>query len=419
MKTHKTLQFKISNRTNKNKLKSLEKLRHHFKKLVNFSLHKLGKDKKPSYESLQRVNQLNSAYSQIAKKFAEEQYKSYKNNETNNKFPRFSNNINVSLDERVLRIKESDETKDFSHWAKLSLVPYQQINLPILSAESQIEELKSRDFDFQKAQLIKKDDWYLHVTIEKEVELPEDSDHFVGVDLGINNSASVSVLNKSGEIKERKVFDKPFSYDYFLEKLNHIEEKIAEFQSKNLEEKIDQFYEKRNNFVDDYLHKLSRKIVDFADQYSNSVIVLEKLKNLKNNCYNKSKKHNKRLDKWIYRKLINFIQYKAHFNEIRYQTVNPAFTSQVCTHCFERSLTRRSSNVTQGRCQSCKKVVNNMDLLASVNLVRRLFFYKENKSSYRESSSNKANSNNGFTEANQFGFVKQLRCDVRFETQPI
>jgi IS605 OrfB family transposase len=396
MKTQKTFQFKISSHTNSSKLEKLDKLSYQFKKLVNYYCYSITRDKSNIYETAREASPLSSAFCQIAGDVGQEQIESYKNTHFDNKIP-------VRLDERVLNIKNSSDT-DFNYWATISTIPYDQIDVPILGAEKQFNKLENRDFDFQQAQLLKKEnDWYLHVTISLEKDIPSNFDHFVGIDLGINNIATLTVQDKKGNVLETKTFDS----SYYLEKINHFDKKVAEFKSKNLHNKVDDFYEKKNNFIDDYLHKISNEIVNIASNYSNCCIVLENLKNLKQNQFNQSKNHNKRLQKWHYNKLQEFIQYKTHLNNIPYRKVSPAFTSQVCTHCQQRSLTRRSSNVTVGKCQSCKAVVNNMDRLASVNLVKRLFFYMENSPSHCESGSNETAEFDGFTEA--YSFVEQLR----------
>jgi IS605 OrfB family transposase len=399
MKTQKTFQFKISNRTNSSKLEKIDKLSYQFKKLVNYYCYSYQHDKSNIYEKARQVTPLNSAYCQIARDVGQEQVDSYSDIHFDDKIP-------VRMDERVLSIESSNESDKFNYWVTISSVPYDQIKVPILGAESHFETLEQRDFDFQQVQLIQKDDeWYLHVTVSNEKELPDQYDHFVGIDLGINNIATVTVMDKDGNQLEHKVFDS----GYYMDKIRHFDKRISECQSNKAYDRAQQFYQDKVNFIDDYLHKLSTKIINIASQYENTCLVMENLKHLKAQQFNKSKAHNQRLKKWHYRKLQDMLKYKAHDNNISYRCVHPAFTSQVCTHCQQRSLIRRSDDVTVGKCQSCESVVNNMDVLASVNLVRRLFFYMENKSGHCESGPDETAEFEGFTEANHFGLVEQLK----------
>ncbi len=155
-------------------------------------------------------------------------------------------------------------------------------------------------------------------------------------------------------------------------------------------------------------HKISRKTVDIAEKYDNSVIVMEKLEGIRDNTDN-SKQHNWKLHNWPFGQLQEFITYKAHNSSIAVRRVHPAYTSQVCRDCLGK--TERASQA-RTVCQSCKKEYN-ADWLGASNIVRRLFGYMSNNlggSDYcPEHGSEETKGATGSTFGLTKGFVAQLQ----------
>ncbi len=72
---------------------------------------------------------------------------------------------------------------------------------PLKGFAEHIKLLKSLDFACKDARLQRSgDDYNLIVHIETEAEIPceEDFEHFIGVDLGLNNLAVIVVQNRAG-----------------------------------------------------------------------------------------------------------------------------------------------------------------------------------------------------------------------------
>lgn len=79
-------------------------------------------------------------------------------------------------------------------------------------------------------------------------------------------------------------------------------------------------------------HKVSRAIVNFAQQTKVTTIRLEQLANIRQTTRT-SRKNEKNLHTWSFYRLASFIEYKANLVGIKVEYVNPAYTSQTCPSC--------------------------------------------------------------------------------------
>ncbi len=133
---------------------------------------------------------------------------------------------------------------------------------------------------------------------------------------------------------------------------------------------------------EDIVHKLSKYIVDIALSY-NAEIVMEDLKRIKERILSKNNKSglNRRFSLANFRKIQNFIEYKAKWHGIRVSYVNPAHTSSICPFCGSKlsSPDDGENKDPMGRralyCPSCGKYYHR-DFIATLNLFRK---YKEKK----------------------------------------
>lgn len=388
MKTTKALTFKVMDPNNNKK----EKLNHTIRqnrRCTNFYLHEIAKDPEqienknlPTiYEKAKERFDLQTSILQQCGRVAIEKYKSYDNNDNNKQIPHFDSFIEVRMDKRALSLKETDN--NFNLWASISTTGG-RIHVPIRGGNYQFNQLKETDFNFEDARLFIKDkEFYLTFHIKMDVDIPNENnfEHFVGIDLGVNNLATVVVQNRKGDILESKFFDG----SYVGEKRNQFYQKRKEYAKKSLWSKLKNSKGKEQQFIKDINHKISKKIIDIANKYDNCVIVMERLDDIREQI-NYTRKMNRRLHNWSFSQLQEFIQYKAHNNEIAYRKVPAYYTSQVCRHCMNRSIKRSPHNAVDAVCESCKKECN-ADFTGAVNIVRRLFSYIVEQIEPRESGS--------------------------------
>jgi len=401
MKVKKTIQYKII-KSNKNKKLKLNTTMRQYRRCVNFYLHKISQNKemKDIYYEAKKIFKLPTALIQTTRDMAKEQYKSWKNNEDNNHFPHFEGFIPMILDKRTISFKKIGN--EFDWWANISTI-YGRIKVPITSCEEYLEKLNK---DFKSVQVIyRSGEFYLNVIFEEEKEIIKEDKfkHFVGVDLGINNIATVVIQNRKGEVLETKFF----SGKKLIEKRRRFSDLRKELGKKKLLNEIRKTKNRERNYIKDINHKISRKIIDMAKKYPNCCVVVEKLKGIRKKI-KYSKQFNKNFHNWSFKELQRFIEYKAHNNSIAIRRVNPAYTSQVCRNCFSKMMRSSQSRTV---CQTCK-IEYNADWLGAVNITKRLFGYMLSNLGFSESSPKQGNVEHKGVTVPSFGeskgFVAQL-----------
>lgn len=362
MKVNKTFQYKIQN-PNKGKALSLNKTVRQWRKCVNFYLHELikGTSLGMIYDMSKTNYELPTALIQTARDFAKEQIKSYEENENNPHYPHFDSFVPVRFDKRTVSFKKVGN--HFEVWANISTVDG-RVKVPIVGRETEklIEDFKSAQLMFDG------DEFYLNVIFEEEKEIPkeEEFETFVGVDLGIENIATAVVQDKDGEILDSKFF----SGDRLQEKRRRFKKLRRDLGENRCWKNLKETKDKESDYIKDKNHKVSRAIVDLAEKHDADVIVMEKLDGIRNHL-DWSREMNWKIHNWSFRQLQDFVEYKAHDNEIAVRKVYPRYTSSVCPDCLGEI-----ERVSQPKavCESCQTEYN-ADFLGAVNISRRLFSY--------------------------------------------
>jgi putative transposase len=113
----------------------------------------------------------------------------------------------------------------------------------------------------------------------------------------------------------------------------------------------------------DICHKISRKIVELAEQHSLGIII-EDLKGIRQHI-SYGRKLNRRLHTWNFGKLQFYIQYKAKFNGLPVIYVKPRGTSSLCPICGGK-LAPNGHRQLKCRCG----YQNDRDITACLNMLR-------------------------------------------------
>ncbi|MCD6502874.1 MAG: IS200/IS605 family accessory protein TnpB-related protein [Euryarchaeota archaeon] len=95
---------------------------------------------------------------------------------------------------------------------------------------------------------------------------------------------------------------------------------------------LKKYSRRKKRRVEDYLHKVSSIIVSEAVKY-NAKIVMEDLKYIRNSVNRKSKNIRRRLNRWNFRRLQFFIEYKAKWNGLSVDYVKAYRISSLCPRC--------------------------------------------------------------------------------------
>jgi IS605 OrfB family transposase len=123
--------------------------------------------------------------------------------------------------------------------------------------------------------------------------------------------------------------------------------------------------DREHRWMQDELHRASTRIVDEAREHGCTHVAFERLTDIR-----KRMAGAKRFHAWAFRRLSQYVEYKAEMYGIEVEQVSPAYTSQRCSSCgFTHENNRRSTH--QFKCQKCEYELN-ADYNASKNIARKL-----------------------------------------------
>jgi putative transposase len=191
----------------------------------------------------------------------------------------------------------------------------------------------------------------------KIVEVVGSNGVAVAVDINENNVA----FGSTDCVRNIKTGERAIRTVYFL--------KRRKLQSKHrLNEKplLAKYSGRERRRVEDIYHKIANQIVTAAKEAKASVVVLEKLKNIREKK-KRIKAMNGRLNRWSFRRLQNIIEYKARLSGLMVVYLNAKNTSSLCPICGEKI---SPNGYRMMRCLSCG-LEEDRDIIAVKNILRR------------------------------------------------
>jgi putative transposase len=208
--------------------------------------------------------------------------------------------------------------------------------------------------------------YVLHIIYKKEINPTKFKEKkAMAIDLGVKNLATV-VIEKE---KYPVIFDGKILISklrWFAKETARIKSIISKQGLKNCK-RLANLVIKEKNYVKDYIHKISRWIVDLAKRKGVSRIVIGDL----TSNFSKidiGKKNNEKFHRIPFGKLIRMITYKAEECGISVMKIDESYTSQKCSVC---GVIKRSNRKHRGLyvCSNCGTVIN-----ADVNGARNILF---------------------------------------------
>lgn len=374
MQVQKTIKFKVGELTNNKEkrlnevlckslacLKDILEVSKKEKTTSNKKLHHLVyKDMRDKYELPACViHQSRNKSVEIMKSW----WKNIKRGKKKHKFPE-PRALRIRYDNVVFKLIET-ENKKYPYFASVLCEQRTRIYLPlIVNSDYQKEHIKgifNRIYKKSCGELVKKGkDFFIHVTISKKVNIPKVDRNFnpIGIDIGINNLACVTVLQKSVKFfSGKRVIWKKKNYGRIKSIL----------QNKRANKKLKQIYGREQRFIDNLIHKVSAYVIGQAKNLKNPVVIMENLRYIRETT--KQRKKQRHLHQtWAFRKLQQSISYKANWDEIPIIYVNPEYTSQICPKCF--SVNKRNKH--SYKCRYCDYELNS-DFIGSVNIAKSFF----------------------------------------------
>jgi len=303
------------------------------------------------YENLQKFLhrkenvKLYSANKQQAKRY-------YKKTKPNKEYP-------LPIRKDLIKVEKRD-TKIVKYWVR---IPVAGRRGGIWVAIKPHEDILS-EYEIGESKVFRKnEDWYIHITVHKEVNLKESYDHVLAVDIGERVMACVCGTWNSL---------KPIFYGREIRGIRrHYAWLRRRLQERKLLKKVKQIGNKERRIVNDLLHKISREIVNLAKEH-NAVIVMGNLKGIRQHAKNKGKRMRRLINSWAYYRLQKYIEYKALWEGIKVIYIDERGTSTTCHRCGAKG--RRK---TQGcfECPNCGLRDFNTDINGARNILKRFSAY--------------------------------------------
>ncbi|QCC59188.1 transposase [Natrinema thermotolerans] len=235
---------------------------------------------------------------------------------------------------------------------------------------------ESDDWDASSATLQydeQDDTFYLHITLknpdyvvdgtERQEASHDDDAPENGVVLGVD-------LNVTGAFAVTSTGEFIGSADYLTHKRDQYEQRRAKLQqagTRSAHLTIQSIGSRFSDWSLDWLHNRANDLIAEAHDADVDGIIFENLDHIRENIANGSK-----FQQWAYSKFVELVEYKVESTALFVDTVNPAYTSQRCSHCGFTHEDNRDDK--QFACQSCGYEVN-ADYNAAKNIANRYCGY--------------------------------------------
>ena len=201
--------------------------------------------------------------------------------------------------------------------------------------------------------------YYISLLVETEIEPLKTSKKLIGLDLGLKD---LIVDSNGKKYKNHKYLTK--SQEKLAKEQRKLSKMVKGSHNRNKQRiKIARLHKHIQNQRNDYLHKLSRQIID-----ENQVIVLEDLK-VKDMEQNNKLARNMSDASWS--RLVSMLIYKANWygrNVVKVPSIYPS--SQLCSICGYKNSITKSLNIRKWICPKCGSI-HDRDINAAKNILSK------------------------------------------------
>ncbi|MCL9817498.1 RNA-guided endonuclease TnpB family protein [Natronocalculus amylovorans] len=249
---------------------------------------------------------------------------------------------------------------------RISAKPYNHVKGVLEGSDAHLDilqtALESDEWKIGTAEaLFHNDTPELHVNVtntEQTVRDKQDSRTVVGVDVNEDNVA-LTALSEDG-VEDSLVIDFP-EIKFERHRYFTMRKRVQNAGKDSIHDTLEG---REERFVRDRLHKVSRHIVEWSQQFEKPCIVFEDLKEMRDSI-DYGTRMNRCLHHLPFRALQFYTSYKASFEGIPTSRIDPAYTSQRCPMCGHTE--RANRNKKRFKCKDCGHQ-DHSDRGASVNI---------------------------------------------------
>jgi len=226
-----------------------------------------------------------------------------------------------------------------------------------------LKRICKETLDYGSAELVKYDDHYsLNLSIKRPVDLDYEPETFIGVDIGLNQLAWAVARDSDGSFLNEVHFSGKEA-GHIRDQYNR---KRRELQKEGNLEEVRRLEDKERRWMENKNHTVSRRIVEFAEEFEKPLIILEDI----NVNKIRERTNNPAIHSWTAGQLRDMIEYKAEEKEIKTKEVPPEYTSQKCPKCGEVS--KENRNGVDFDCVGCG-YTNHADFVGAWNIANKVF----------------------------------------------
>lgn len=241
------------------------------------------------------------------------------------------------------------------------------------SAKLNIPNLKTKTDNLQQVRIIPQSSCIvIEVVYKKEEIVKKCNKHTLAIDLGVNNLAVCAATKRLAPLI---ISGKPLKsinqfYNKELARLRSDTEKNHGLYTTN---KIKQLTLKRNNKINDYMHKASKIIVDYCKLHKIDNIIIGKNDGWKQDI-NIGKRNNQNFVQIPFENLIQKITYKMALIGCKVSTREEAYTSK-CSALDREVIGKHEvylgKRVKRGLFRTSSGLIINADVNGSLNILRK------------------------------------------------
>lgn len=193
--------------------------------------------------------------------------------------------------------------------------------------------------------------------------------NIAGIDLGLDNLATVAI-NKRG-IRPLLINGRPLKSMnlYFNNKRDKVQSELKKCNDRYMSNKLETLYRKRNNRFNTYMHKASKKIIDYCLEHNVKQIIIG---------HNKLQKQESKLKNFVAIptfRLIELIKYKAEYQGIEVVETEESYTS-ITSYLDKEEPIKDNANkarrIHRGLFKSNKNKIINADVNSAYQIMKKV-----------------------------------------------
>lgn len=214
----------------------------------------------------------------------------------------------------------------------------------------------------------------VNISYEKKEECPIINNSFIGIDIGIDNLASITSNDKNFSYIVKGTPLKSMN-QYYNKKKAQIQSELEKCNKKKFSRKLERLINKRNLKIKNYLHNASRRIINLCKSQNIGNIVIGHNKEWKQEV-NIGKKNNQNFVSIPFNMFIQQLEYKGKMEGINVMVTEESYTSKT-DHFINEPMKhldeRKGKRIRRGLFKSSIGKALNADINGAIGIMRKVY----------------------------------------------